>query len=62
MGTHTPFNQLIGRVIRTDHRPDKIAKLFIVVTVGTYAENWLIRGCQTESGVFDLNIKNVIWI
>lgn len=62
IGSATTFEQLIGRVIRLDHRADKIAKLFIVVTLDTYEENWLARGCKRGGSVIDLNITETNYL
>ncbi len=60
IGSATEFEQLIGRVIRLDHRPDKMAHLYVVVTLNTYSENWLRKGCKKGDSYLDLNIKNII--
>lgn len=60
--SNTTFEQLIGRVIRTDTRKDKVAKLFICVTKDTYAERWVKMSCRKKGSYLDLNIVNTSYL
>ena len=59
-GSNTELEQLIGRVIRTDTRVDKVANLFICITLDTYAEHWFRNGLKKGDSYIDLNIVNSI--
>lgn len=60
IGSSTTFEQLLGRTVRTDSRPDKVATLYIFRTNNSYEEDWLYRGCIREPGdSIDLNIIEI---
>lgn len=58
------LEQIVGRMVRKDTRPDKLPTIYIFVTKDTYEENWLKRGTveyrnRKVHRTFNLNIIEV---
>lgn len=50
VGTYEELNQIIGRTIRTEKlNPEKIATIYVFVTMSSYEENWFRRSQYRKS-------------